>query len=265
MTNYGSRLSALGFGTAVRGLRSAVCGLLLTAACAPNPDAQRTARSTLVVGLDVSGSFSKNYESSVDFAAHYIFARLHGLGGLRKPSALFVGSVGGELPDETKSFQPIHTFQAMSIEEIADYLRKEYPSRDGNTAFNPFFTRVATLVKRQNLVLSPIDIVLFTDGLPDTPTERGDTLSKYKNIKLDDIEYLSKSVTLRVLYPRPTVAVHWERRVPRHRVRMWTVDDEVMNTWRSHYRDGYTPEEQHDLWKWIGDNVDFRVRSVGLL
>src|SRR3712207_7676509 len=44
------------------------------------------------------------------------------------------------------------------------YLRKEYPARDGLTEFNPFFERVATLVKRQNLVLSPINIVLLTDG-----------------------------------------------------------------------------------------------------
>jgi hypothetical protein len=239
--------------------------LVLVAACAPGANSTRPARSTLVVGIDVSGSFRANYESSVDFAANYIYARLNGLGGLKQPTALFVGSIGGELPDETKSFQPIHTFQAMTVEEIGQYLRKEYPTHDGNTDFNPFFTRVAALVKRQNLVLSPIDIVLFTDGLPDTPVERGDTLSKYKKINLADLEYLSKSVTVRLLYPRPTIAVNWERRVPRRRVRMWTVDDEVMNTWRKQYREGVAPTEQHDLWKWIGDNVDYRVRSVGLL
>jgi hypothetical protein len=43
---------------------------------------------------------------------------------------------------------------------------------------------------------------------------------------------------------------------------MWTVDDEVMTTWRRHYRRGSPPEAQHELWKWINDNVDFRVRSV---
>jgi hypothetical protein len=238
---------------------------LLLTSCAPGANTTRVARSTLVIGIDVSGSFRANHESSIDFAANYLYARLHGLGGLKVPTAVFVGSIGGERPQETKSFQPIHTFQALTVPEIAEYLRKEYPSRDGLTDFNPFFTRVAKLVKRQGLVLSPIDIVLFTDGIPDMKGIPGDSLSKYKRIDLANLEYLSKSVTLRVLYPRPTVAVNWEQKVPRHRVRMWTVDDEVMNTWQKHHVGGLPPEQQGTLWKWISDNVDYRVRSVGIL
>lgn len=239
---------------------------LALSSCAPGGDqGGRVARSTLVIGVDVSGSFQRNYESSIDFASNYLYARLHGLGGLKQPTAVFVGSIGGEKPQETKSFQPIHTFQDMSVAQIAAFLRKEYPARDGLTDFNPFFTRVAALIKRQNLVLSPIDIVMFTDGVPDTPSERGDTLSKYKKISLGDLEYLSKSVTVRLLYPRPTIAVNWEKRVPRQRVRMWTVDDEVMNTWRKHYVGGLPPEQQGTLWKWVADNVDFRVRSIGVV
>lgn len=237
---------------------------MLLTACSANPNGQRTARSTLVIGIDVSGSFQRNHQSSIDFAANYIYARLNGLGGLKKPTALFVGSIGGERPQETKSFQPIHTFQGLSVGQIAEYLRREYPSRDGYTDFNPFFNRVATLVKRQGLVLSPIDVVLFTDGIPDMKVA-GDSLGGYKAIDLSGLEYLSKSVTLRVLFPRPTVAVNWERKVPRHRVRMWTVDDEVMNTWHKHHIGGLPPEQQATLWKWIGDNVDYRVRSVGIL
>jgi len=232
-------------------------------ACAPNKE-RGAARSTLVVGIDVSGSFASNYESSIDFASNYLYARLHGLGGLKQPTAVFVGSIGGERPQETKSFQPIHTFQDLSVAQIAAFLRKEYPARDGLTDFNPFFKRVAALVKRQNLVLSPIDIVMFTDGVPDMVSPKNDSLSKYLAINLSDLEYLSKSVTIRILYPRPTVAVRWEKKVPRHRVRMWTVDDEVMNTWRKHYIGGLPPEQQGTLWKWIADNVDFRVRSLAL-
>jgi hypothetical protein len=237
------------------------------AACAPASGTERVARSTLVIGIDVSGSFGgkAHYESSIDFAANYLYAHLHGLGGLRQPTAVFVGSFGGEKPGETKSFQPIETFEHMSVPEIAKYLRKEYPSKDGLTDFNPFFERVATLVKRQNLVLSPINIVMLTDGIPDTPSEKNDSLSKYKKINVGGLEYLSKNTTVRILYPRPTVAVHWEKNVPRRRVRMWTVDDEVMATWRSHYRAGEKPEAQAELWKWISNNVDFRVRSGGLL
>jgi len=239
--------------------------LMVLAACAPGPNSARVARSTLVIGIDVSGSFRANHESSIDFASNYLYARLNGLGGLKQPTAVFVGAIGGANADETKSFQPIHTFQGRSVEEIAAFLRTEYPTRDGYTDFNPFFTRVATLVKRQGLVLSPIDVVLFTDGIPDTPSDPGDSLSKYKKISVADLEYLSKSVTVRVLYPRPTVAVNWERTIPRHRVRMWTVDDEVMRTWRRQQLDSIPPEEQGALWKWIGDNVDHRVRSVGVL
>jgi hypothetical protein len=232
-------------------------------ACAPGPQtAERTARSTLVIGIDVSGSFRRSHESSVEFAANYLYAHLRGLGGLKKPTAVFVGAIGGERPQETKSFQPIHTFQGMTVTEIADYLRREYPARDGLTDFNPFFTRVATLIKRQNLVLSPIEIVMFTDGLPDIA---GDSITKYTKIKLNDLEYLSKSVTIRLLYPRPTTAVRWEKRVPRHRVRMWTVDDEVMVTWRKHVDPSAHPDQQDALWKWIADNVDFKVRSVGVM
>ncbi|HEY3112772.1 MAG TPA: hypothetical protein VGJ62_03745 [Gemmatimonadaceae bacterium] len=236
-------------------------------ACAPSADGARVARSTLVIGIDVSGSFEGRgrYESAIDFAANYLYAHIHGLGGLKQPTAVFVGSFGGEKPGETKSFQPIHTFQNMSVAQIAAYLRKEYPARDGLTDFNPFFERVATLVQRQNLILAPLNIVMLTDGIPDTPSERNDSLSKYKKINVSGLEYLSKNTTLRILYPRPTVAVHWEKNVPRHRVRMWTVDDEVMATWRSHYHKGALPENQAELWKWISDNVDFRVRSGGIL
>ena len=241
----------------------AVLALSVVVACAPPADGARVARSTLVIGIDVSGSFQGKgrYESAIDFTANYLYAHLHGLGGLKQPTAVFVGSFGGEKPGETKSFQPIHTFQNMSVPQIAAFLRKEYPSNDGLTDFNPFFERVGTLVKRQNLVLSPLNIVMLTDGIPDTPSLKNDSLSKYKKINVSALEYLSKNTTLRILYPRPTVAVHWERNVARRRVRMWTVDDEVMATWRTHHRAGAPPENQAELWKWISDNVDFRVRS----
>jgi hypothetical protein len=256
----------MGPGLIASGRMAAVGMLLVLSACAPPTDG-RVARSTLVIGIDVSGSFLRGgrYESSIDFAANYLYAHLHGLGDLKQPTSVFVGSIGGAAAEETKSFQPIHTFQDMSVSQIAAYLRKEYPARDGLTDFNPFFERVSTLIKRQNLVLSPLNIVLFTDGLPDAPVEKNDSLSKFTRIDVSKLEYLSKSVTVRVLYPSPTTAVHWEKKVPRRRVRMWTVDNEVMATWEKHHRAGLPPEQQTALWKWISDNVDFRVRSVGIM
>ena len=80
-------------------LRAAAVIALIAAiaimACAPAGNNTRVARSTLVVGIDVSGSFKPNYENSIDFAANYLYARLHGLGGLRQPTAVIVGSIGG--------------------------------------------------------------------------------------------------------------------------------------------------------------------------
>ncbi|MFL5555261.1 MAG: hypothetical protein ACJ78D_05665, partial [Gemmatimonadaceae bacterium] len=54
-------------------------------ACAPAAgDTTRVARSTLVIGIDVSGSFGTKgrYENSIDFASNYLYAHIHALGGL---------------------------------------------------------------------------------------------------------------------------------------------------------------------------------------
>ena len=232
-------------------------------ACLPVEDSPRRARSTLVVGIDVSGSFEAtgNYNDAIEFASHYLYGHLGGLGELAVPSAVFVGSVGGENPGQTKSFQPVHAFQGKSPEEIAVVLREQFPSQDGFTDFNAFFDRVATLVKRQGLILAPLNIVLLTDGVQDLTASSG-TESRFATIDLGPLEYLSRSVTVRLLYATPTVSVAWEREIDRRRVRMWTVDHEVMRGWREQLEsDIYGGGAQDNLWKWMLDNVDFRVRS----
>jgi hypothetical protein len=201
-------------------------------------------RSTLVIGVDVSGSFRREYDDAIDFTAHYLYGHLNGLGDLTMPSAVFVGSVGGERLGETKSFQPIHSFQGKSVDELSTYLRELFPAEDAFTDFNMFFDRVATHVKRRNLTLAPLNIVILSAA-----------------IDLNTLEYLSRSVTVRLLYPSPSVAQDWERRVPRRRVRMWTVDAPVMHGWREQIITGIPVEEQDGLWRWVKDNVDFRVRS----
>ena len=127
---------------------------------------------------------------------------------------MFVGSFGGEKPEETKSFQPIHTFQNMSVAEIAAFLRKEYPSNDGLTDFNPFFERVAHAGEAAESRALAAQHRHAHRRIPDTPSEKNDSLSKYKKINVSGLEYLSKNTTVRILYPRPTVAVHWEKKVP---------------------------------------------------
>jgi len=66
---------------------------------------------------------------------------------------------------------------------------------------------------------------------------------------------------VRLLYASPTVSVDWERKVERQRVRMWTVDAQVMNGWKEQLTPDLELDSQEILWTWINENVDFRVRS----
>lgn len=247
----------------VRGvLGVGAAAVMLTApGCAP-PQSQTTPRNTLVLGIDVSGSFRRGYDDAIDFAAYYLYGHLNGLGGLRVPTAVFVGSVGGEVPGEVKSFHPIQDFQNKSIDQIAADLRTWFPPMDALTDFNPFFDRVATLVKRQNLVLAPLNIIILSDGLPDAGRAHArDTVGPFGRLNVDPLEYLSRNVTVRLLYASPTTGARWERGIQRRRVRLWTQDDEVMAGWRTQLAQGQPPEAQEKLWAWISDNVDFRVRA----
>jgi hypothetical protein len=239
-------------------------GLLITAACVP-AEASREPRLTLFVGIDVSGSFqnSGRYDDALRFAAHYIYGHVHGVGGLEESAVLFVGSIGGERPGETKSFHPIHDFQGKSVDEIEADLRRWFRPDDAFTDFNPFFERIAAVVKRQNLILKPVTVVVISDGVPDLTARRAATGAedqRYRTINLEPLEFLSRNVTVRLLYANPQVAVRWEQDIPRRRVRMWTVDNEVMDGWSAHVAPGQEVEQQEGLWTWIRENVDFRVR-----
>ncbi len=117
-------------------------------------------------------------------------------------------------------------------------------------------------MKRQNLILKPITVVVISDGVPDVTARTASAMEddRYRRIDLEPLEFLSRNVTVRLLYSNPQVAVRWEQEIPRRRVRMWTVDDEVMAGWRSQVTPGLEVEEQERLWTWIRENVDFRVR-----
>lgn len=244
--------------------RAAACLAAVLLACVPAEGNERVnPRSTLVIGLDVSGSFrqSGHFDDAIEFAAHYLYAHLNGLGELRQPTSVFVGTLGGVRPGEAKVFHPIQDLTGKSVEEIATDLRGWFPETDPITDFNAFFERVAVHVKRQNLVLAPLNIVLFSDGVPDYPTRRRmpqDSL--YARVDVSPLEYLSRSVTVRLLYAEPTVAQRWERNVPRRRVRLWTQESEVMLGWRRHATPGAGMEAQDSLWSWMQSIVDFRVR-----
>lgn len=301
--------------------------LLVSVACTAAADGTPAPRSTLFVGMDVSGSFQSGgrYDDAIDFAARYIQAHLTGAGGLEEPRALFVSSIGGERPGQPQAFHPIHDFRGKGLAEIESDLRWWFPPDDRLTDFNAFFRRAATEAKRRNLVLAPITVVILSDGVPDTGGEAaGDVETRIAAIDMDPLEYLARNVTVRLLYPDPEVAVAWERQVERTRVRLWTVDHVVMEGWREQLvptydrartaagaagagsdagpseraqgdaaagaadaadaagtagaqaleepflQDTLPPTEamlveygpdQPRLWRWIQDNVDFRVRS----
>ena len=124
----------------------AVAGALALAASVPTEEGQ-TPRYTLVVGVDVSGSFrnSGSYDDALSFAAHYIEAHINGFGGLQVPSDVFVGSVGGQRRGEAKTFHPIHDFLGKDRNRIEADLREWFPSEDQLTDFNTFFGQTADL------------------------------------------------------------------------------------------------------------------------
>ena len=239
---------------------------LVALSCAPGDRQAKPANSTLVIGIDVSGSFRSSYADAIEFASYYIYGHLHGLGGMRAPTTLFVGSVGGDRPGEPKAFHPINDFSNRTREQIATDLRAWFPPRDALTDFNVFFRQVATLVKERGLILAPLNLVVLSDGLPDVPG--GVRLAAADNpiVRVDfgALEFLSRNVTVRLLYASPTVGDEWKRLIKRKRVRLWTQESSVMAGWRRQLAPSVAPEDQDSLWKWVADNVDFRVRMGNL-
>lgn len=241
-------------------------GALGLRACARPADAPPPP-STLVIGIDVSGSFrqSGHFDDALKYASLYIYGRMHGLGGLRPATAIFVGSLGGERTGEAKTFHPIQDLTGKTPEMIEEDLRLWFAESDPITDFNAFFERVSVHVKRNNLVLAPLNVVVFSDGVPDFPGVRVASDSLYARVSLEPLDYLSRSVTVRLLYATPRVAQAWERSVRRNRVRLWTQDAEVMRGWRRHTIEGLDPEAQEGLWDWTREIVDFRVRRTRVI
>lgn len=218
----------------------------------------------MFVGFDISGSFKNRpyFKDSIRFAAHYLYAHLHGLGGLARPKALFVGSIGGLKVDQAKTFFPIQTFQYKNIDEIEKKLMEIFPKEKTNTFtdFNAFFKQTTEFVRNKKLAMKPISIVLFSDGIPDAPKVNGK--DNYRAIQIEPLETLSRNVTVRLLYTTAETAMRWQDSIPRKRVRMWTQDDQVMKDWKS--KDIMQPklpfEKQDRFFSWVKDNVDFPAR-----
>lgn len=240
-----------------------LAALLLGSGCTAT-EKEEEARLSLFVGVDVSGSFTRtpHFKDSLRFLSYYIYGHLHGIGGLEKPRALFVGSIGGDAPNEPKAFYPIQTFERKSAREIEEKLTELF-NVQGNyfTDFNVFFQRVGQTVGKQGLVLAPISVVLVTDGIFEVPGLGGKSVyEKYEKMDVSGLEYLARNVTIRVLYASPKIAAEWERKVPRQRVRIWPVEAQVMGGWREQLENHSSIADEKRLWKWIRDIVDKRAR-----
>jgi hypothetical protein len=249
-------------------IASTLASILLLGAmagCMQESAENRKPHSTLFIGVDASGSFKNSgyYDNALSFLAHYIYGHLNELGGLDKPQAMFVASVGGKNMSEPKTFHPIHDFEGKDIAQIEAELRKWFPPTDTVTDFNPFFHHVARITKERNLVLAPINVMIITDGVPDSSVSgvKAGAQELYQKIDLKPLEYLSRNVTLRLAYVNPKVGEQWRAHVPRERVRLWTVDGEVMKNWKEKMQPNLDLAEQDRFWKWLRDNVDYRVRS----
>ncbi|HAM35371.1 MAG TPA: hypothetical protein DEB40_10165 [Elusimicrobia bacterium] len=241
--------------------------LLALAAACQSPDEIRP-RHVLFVGIDVSGSFRKTpqFNDALEFLSYYLHGHLTGAGELHRLRELFVGSLGGESVEEAKAFHPIHDFRGKSPAEIQADLQKWFPPNDRFTDFNIFFKQVAHVSQQRNLALCPITVLLVTDGMPDMPASSGTVVSaaRYEIVDLSPMEFLSRNVTLRLLYVSPVVGREWDSAVARRRVRLWTADDQVMAGWKAQLAIGLPPERQERFWAWVRDNVDFRVRAFNI-
>lgn len=253
------------FGAAVFNVWIGVAVLSVIMAGCQFQSVERKPRQTVFVGVDVSGSFHRSgyYDDSLTFLAHYLYGHLNELGGLARPRELFVGAIGGKTDGEPKAFHPIHDFHGKDTAQIEADLRAWFPPSDTLTDFNSFFQQVARITKDRNLVLAPITLMIVSDGVPDTaPGLQAGPQEVYGKLDLAPLEYLARNLTLRLTYASPKVGDHWRKYVSRQRVRLWAVEGEVMKGWSMQVEPGVDLAGQERLWKWVRDNVDFRVRST---
>lgn len=239
--------------------------ILLLPGCSTNEEPNP--RMSMFVGIDISGSFvnSDYFENSMSFLAHYIYSHLNGVDGFEEPNVLFVAPIGGADVDQPKTFYPIQTFQNKSVEEIEALLYELFPTDklDPITDFNAFFEHIARTVENHNLVLRPISVVMLSDGIPDYHVEGNRQMRDFRAIDLSPLERLSRNITVRLLYTNPVDGRSWQTEVPRRRVKIWTQDSDVMETWND--PDIYIedrPLEQQERWiEWTMKNVNYNVRA----
>jgi hypothetical protein len=233
--------------------------------CVESPSGPNAPVSTLFIGIDAGGSFrtSGHYENALSFLSHYIYGHINALGGLDTPQALFVTSMGGKELHERKNIHSLHEFEGKSVPQIEADLKQWFPPVDAAATFNPFFQEIGRITREQGLTHAPITVMIISDGMPGSSgaVSTAGTQDLYGKIDLTPLEQASRHVTLRLAYVSPKVGAYWRAQVPRHSMRLWTVDTEVMNGWKTRLKPGVAPHAQADFWRWLHEDVDVRIRA----
>lgn len=235
---------------------------LITGCYQQDPQKNLSQRQILFIGVDISASFkrSPHFKDSLNFLANYIYCHMQGLGDLEKPERIFIASIGGLKLNDPKAFIPLEqTFHNASIKEIRTKLRRRFTKKKSNpyTDFNAFFQQIESTVEERKLILRPINIIMVSDGVPDTGGKE-----PYRNLNLAPLEKLSRNLTIRLLYPNSNVSRKWKTKVKRRRVKLWIVEDEAMREWNG--KNIIVPKKpiyrQNEFFRWIKNNVDFPAR-----
>ena len=239
-----------------RALALGLAAGLLVGACADPPAAAASRRSapTLFVAVDATGTLAhERYDDAMAFLAWYVHGRVNGLGGLPVPGDLVVTAVASTSEAPVRS---VEDFVGRSVAEIEADLRAWFPPGDGPRDFTAFFRRVARTVAERHLVLTPITVLVLTDGVPGKRA----AASAYREIDLRPLDFLARRITVRLAWTSPPVAERWRSLAQRARVRLWTVDQEVMKSWRAQLAPDAPPAGQGRLWQWVRETIDVRVR-----
>jgi len=115
-------------------------------------------------------------------------------------------------------------------------------------------------IKRQNLVLAPLNIVLVLRRRGPIPgAGRMSAPQLYAKIDVSRSN-ICRATSRSVAYAQPQVAPKLGKLVPRNRVKIWTQDQNVMVGWHAMRSRASAMERQDSLWSWTQQIVDFRVR-----
>src|SRR5262249_52914476 len=100
-------------------------------------------------------------------------------------------------------------------------------------------------------------------GVPDAATS-GITAggpAVFQKKKLKTLGDLFPHVTPLPAYLSSQVGGHWGRPGPRERGRLWAGGGGGIKNWKEKKKPNHGVAQQERFWKWLQDNVDFRVRS----